>query len=373
MKKLAVIAVTMLFLVPSIGMLSVGTLFSTAGLACAPSTSLGVRAVPDSLTATTRNGDRVTLGRAQLTHAATIITVGAKTEGVGRDDVVIALMAALTESRLRMLANSTAYPASTRYPNDGDGRDYDSLGLFQMRPASGWGSVTQLMSPEYQARAFYGGPSGPNYPSPRGLLDIPRWRALAPGSAAQAVEVSAYPDRYAIFQPVAEAILNSLTGVRADAWSGPEGGADETLSFQAGCLPGFPSDCPASGSAAERGLQPSAQRLVRCVKAAFPQITSMGGKRSSSSSTCAFSDHCIGLAVDFMIPRWRTADGNALGWRIAKWVQDHAEELNVSYVIRDRRKWNPSAGNSWRPYTHPYGNSNPTLAHRDHVHVSVEN
>jgi hypothetical protein len=363
-KKLVVTVVSMLFLLPSIGMVSVGALFSTAALACAPSTSLSVGAIPDSLTATTRSGDRMTLGRAQLTHAATIITVGAQTEGVGRDGVVIALMAALTESRLRMLANSTAYPASTRYPHDGDGRDHDSLGLFQMRPASGWGSVEQLMTPDYQARAFFGGRSGPNYPSPRGLLDIPGWRSLAPGAAAQAVEVSAYPDRYAVFQPVAEAILAALIG---------NIGAVGALDFQAGCLPGLPGDCPASGSAAERGLQPPAQRLLRCVVAAFPEITSIGGKRSSSSPTCRFSDHCRGLAVDFMVPRWNSAQGNALGWRIARWVEAHADELNVSYVIWDSRKWNPRASDRWRPYTHPYGNSNPTLAHRDHVHVSVGN
>jgi murein DD-endopeptidase MepM/ murein hydrolase activator NlpD len=67
------------------------------------------------------------------------------------------------------------------------------------------------MDPTFQARAFYGGPTGPNYPAPRGLLDIPGWQSLDPGAAAQAVEVSAYPDRYQNFQPVAETILTALT------------------------------------------------------------------------------------------------------------------------------------------------------------------
>jgi murein DD-endopeptidase MepM/ murein hydrolase activator NlpD len=125
--------------------------------------------------------------------------------------VLIALMAALTESTLRMLANTSAYPESANHPHDGNGSDHDSLGLFQMRPASGWGTVAELMDPTYQARAFYGGPTGPNYPSPRGLLDIPGWQQMDPGEAAQAVEVSAYPDRYQNYQPVAEAILAALT------------------------------------------------------------------------------------------------------------------------------------------------------------------
>lgn len=67
------------------------------------------------------------------------------------------------------------------------------------------------MDPTYQAAAFFGGPTGPNHGSPRGLLDTPRWEALPKGAAAQAVEVSAHPDRYARFEPVAEQILAALT------------------------------------------------------------------------------------------------------------------------------------------------------------------
>lgn len=102
-------------------------------------------------------------------------------------------------------------PSADPYPNDGDASDHDSLGLFQMRPQAGWGTVPDLMDPVYQARAFFGGPTGPNHPSPRGLLDIPGWQTLSKGEAAQAVEVSAYPDRYANYEPVAEQILTTLT------------------------------------------------------------------------------------------------------------------------------------------------------------------
>ena len=131
---------------------------------------------------------------------------------VGRDGVLIALMAALTESTLRMLANTSAYPESANYPNDGNGGDHDSLGLFQMRPQSGWGTVAELMDTTYQARAFYGGPDGPNHGSPRGLVDIPGWEQMDPAEAAQAVEVSAYPDRYRDYDPVAETILDGGFG-----------------------------------------------------------------------------------------------------------------------------------------------------------------
>jgi murein DD-endopeptidase MepM/ murein hydrolase activator NlpD len=115
-----------------------------------------------------------------------------------------------------MLANTSAYPSSARFPHDGDASDHDSLGLFQMRPAAGWGSVAELMDPRYQAQAFFGGPDGPNNGSPRGLLDVPGWQDLPKGSAAQAVEVSAFPDRYAAYEPVARAILAAITRPGAD-------------------------------------------------------------------------------------------------------------------------------------------------------------
>ena len=137
-----------------------------------------------------------------------------------------------------------------------------------------------------------------------------------------------------------------------------------------GQLPGFDDSCPPSGSAAEHGLRATALHGLRCVKQAFPAISSIGGRRAASSPTCRFSDHCTGLAVDLMIPRWNSRDGNAYGWRVARWVQAHASQLRVKYIIWDARKWNPSAGSGWRPYRHPYGNSNPTLSHRNHVHVS---
>jgi len=211
MRKLALVLIGLLLLGPSTALLGVAVLMNpAANAACLPG-SLTVGPIPDTLTADTLDGTTITLNRTRLTHAATIITTAGTTSGVGRDGAIVALMAALTESRLRMLANSGAYPESADYPNDGDGSDHDSLGLFQMRPQAGWGTVAELMDPGYQARAFYGGPAGPNYPSPRGLLDIPGWQDMDKGEAAQAVEVSAFPDRYRNYEPVAETILRVLT------------------------------------------------------------------------------------------------------------------------------------------------------------------
>jgi murein DD-endopeptidase MepM/ murein hydrolase activator NlpD len=218
-KAALVLGLALLLLGPSLPLLAVAVVMNPAAKAtCLANSGLAVGAIPDSLTARTKDGTPVTLNKKQLTHAATIITVGSRVEGANRDAIVIAIMAALTESTLRMLSNVSAYPESANYPNDGDGGDHDSLGLFQMRHQSGWGTVAELMNPAYQVRAFMGGPTGPNYPSPRGLLDIPGWKSLSRGAAAQAVEVSAFPDRYANWEPVATAILVALTS------SSPSGG-----------------------------------------------------------------------------------------------------------------------------------------------------
>ncbi|MEN8673486.1 M23 family metallopeptidase [Nocardioides sp.] len=217
MKKLVAAALALVLLGPSFALVGIGVLMNPASTAACTVTGNGITIgdVPESLTVTTANGETFTLNNRQLTHAATIIETGAGIDGVTRDGLQIALMAALTESTLRMLANTGTYPESGNYPNDGDGSDHDSLGLFQMRPQSGWGTVADLMDPVYQARAFFGGPDGPNYPSPRGLLDIPGWESMDKGEAAQAVEVSAYPDRYRNYEPVAETILTTLTTTTA--------------------------------------------------------------------------------------------------------------------------------------------------------------
>jgi biotin carboxyl carrier protein len=218
-KKLLIVALALVLLSPMLGLVGVAVLMNPAATAtCTVNAdgSVTIGDVPDELTVNTADGHQVTLDRTQLTHAATIIETGSGIEGVGRDGIQIALMAALTESSLRMLASSQV-PGSEDHPNDGVGSDHDSLGLFQMRPSTGWGSVEELMDSRYQASAFFGGPDGPNAGSPRGLLDIPGWEDMDKGQAAQAVEVSAHPDRYQNYEPAAETILDALTGMATGA------------------------------------------------------------------------------------------------------------------------------------------------------------
>ncbi|WP_232820114.1 C40 family peptidase [Nocardioides allogilvus] len=219
MKVFVAGAAAAVLLAPAAAILGVATLISPAAAGSSSclwdgqaTGSLGVAGpIPPSLSAVNTNGQTVTLHQQQLTRAATIIAVG-KSQNVPARGQLIAIMTALTESSLRVLSNTGAYPESDDLPNDGNGGDHDSLGLFQQRPAAGWGRVAKLMDPVWSSRAFYGGPSGPNHGSPRGLLDIDGWQTMDPGAAAQAVQVSAYPDRYAVNQPIAEKVLATLSG-----------------------------------------------------------------------------------------------------------------------------------------------------------------
>ena len=126
-------------------------------------------------------------------NAQTIVSVG-RGAGVSDAGLVVALAAAAQESALRNV----------------DYGDRDSLGLFQQRPSAGWGTPEQVMDPERASLAFFGGASNPNPGVTRGLLDIAGWESMTLTQAAQAVQISAYPDYYAKWETSAQAWLNEI-------------------------------------------------------------------------------------------------------------------------------------------------------------------
>ncbi|NLT56449.1 MAG: C40 family peptidase [Actinomycetales bacterium] len=122
----------------------------------------------------------------QWANARTIRDVGIAL-GVPPRGLVVAIATAMTESGLRNLDHGHA----------------DSLGLFQQRPSTGWGTPEQIMDPVRSSAAFY-----------RALQKVPGWKTLPLTVAAQRVQISAYPDRYARWEPLATAVVVSLS--RAD-------------------------------------------------------------------------------------------------------------------------------------------------------------
>ena len=269
------------------------------------------------------SGADLALSEEQLRNGGTIVGVGERL-GVPIRGWMIAIATALQESGLRNL-------------NYGD---RDSLGLFQQRPSQGWGTPAQILDPEYAAGEFY-----------RRLLLVPGWESMRLTLAAQAVQRSAFPFAYARWEQLADAFVR---GTGAGAYS---------------CNPAALTQCPTTNLPAEAGLTPDALRVLRCAVAQFG-VRDVGGR--DTGGHIAHSDHYTGRAVDIMIPAWDTAAGRALGWRIAEWARANAGALGVTYVIFDRRIWSTArASEGWRPYTHPSGSNEPTLAHVDHVHVSV--
>lgn len=109
----------------------------------------------------------------------------------------IAIQAGMTESGLRPL-------------NYGD---RDSLGIFQMRPSMGWGTEAQVIDPTYAINKFYDV-----------LLKVPDWENRRPGDSAQAVERSAFPDRYHNWEAMAAFLLSELGQISDPAGCGAGAG-----------------------------------------------------------------------------------------------------------------------------------------------------
>jgi hypothetical protein len=137
------------------------------------------------------------LTQAQMDNAAIIVRVGRELD-IPQFGLTIAVATAMQESNLYNLA-SEVLPESKNYPHQGTGWDHDSVGLFQQRTSSGWGAVEDLMRPAYAAQAFF-----------QALQAVPGWLQLSLSSAAQAVQVSAFPDAYAQHETRAVAVVAAL-------------------------------------------------------------------------------------------------------------------------------------------------------------------
>lgn len=137
--------------------------------------------VPDSTpVAAVTAAPAADLDAEQIGNVQIIIAIGRQL-GIADRGIAIALGTAMQESWLRNL----------------DWGDRDSLGLFQQRPSAGWGSEDEVRDAVRATRVFYGGPADPNGDDTRGLLDVAGWESMTFADAAQSVQISAFPERYA--------------------------------------------------------------------------------------------------------------------------------------------------------------------------------
>jgi cell wall-associated NlpC family hydrolase len=113
-----------------------------------------------------------------------IVAIG-KQRGLPPRAWQIAIQAGMTESRLHNLHYG----------------DRDSLGIFQMRPSQGWGTVAQVTDPVYEINKFYDV-----------LVRVPGWETQRPGDSAQDIERSAFPARYHQWEPLAVNAIGAVGG-----------------------------------------------------------------------------------------------------------------------------------------------------------------
>lgn len=135
----------------------------------------------------------------QLDYARAILAAG-RAMGVSRRGIIIGLATGLVETNLWNYANR-AVPASLTVPYDRIGSDSKSVGIMQQQP-QWWGDGTglDLMVPATAARLFFAE-----------LVKLDYNGAGSPGSYAQAVQRSSYPNRYDERFAEATALYDQIT------------------------------------------------------------------------------------------------------------------------------------------------------------------
>ncbi|MFI7145773.1 hypothetical protein ACIBO2_12710 [Nonomuraea sp. NPDC050022] len=105
--------------------------------------------------------------------------------GLSKRAVAIAIATTIVESSIQNISEEV---------------DHDSLGLFQQRAS--WGSRTQRLNPTWATNAFLD----------KMLRVYPNgsWQTAPIGEVCQAVQVSAYPDRYQVEASDAQIIVNAI-------------------------------------------------------------------------------------------------------------------------------------------------------------------
>ena len=135
--------------------------------------------------ATLSSGDNKEMLSVEQALNAEIITRAAVKRSLPDHAATVAIATAMQETRLMNLSYG----------------DRDSVGLFQQRPSQGWGTKEQLMDETYAANRFYDE-----------LVKVPNWQSVPVEDAAQSVQRSQYPDRYADWTNLARTWAAGLTG-----------------------------------------------------------------------------------------------------------------------------------------------------------------
>ncbi len=139
----------------------------------------------------------------------------------------------------------------------------DSVGVFQERPSQGWGTPQQILNVGYATDQWL-----------HHLLSVQNWQSLSPDGVAQAVERSAFPQRYQQFVEQATTWVQQECGiVSAAALMIPTSGgtsAQPSTSSSAGTIGSAPSTCQAQQARATSTLTAATAGGLRPVQLPVP-------------------------------------------------------------------------------------------------------
>ena len=170
------------------------------------------------------------------------------------DAAILGVACAVVETGpgvIRNLYNVRAPGSQECVPNDGPGHDGSSCGIFQQQNFAEWGTVQQRMNPKQAAGMFFD----------HLARMVPNWRNIEPGSAIQAVQRSAFPDRYSAQIAWATAQVKAVRmakGATSGATLGNTAGSllGAAPSTSSSLVPGMPSLSPTSLASGSRVGKP---------------------------------------------------------------------------------------------------------------------
>ena len=116
------------------------------------------------------------------------------------------------------------------------------------------------------------------------------------------------------------------------------------------------------GVGSERGLQVKTILAERAISARFPEITEIGGVRPDGMKW-----HPEGLAIDVIIPDYRSPAGKSLGDRIVAFVLQNADRFELVHVIWQQTYY-PIGGKAHRMANLGSDDAN----HFTHVHIATK-
>ena len=225
----------------------------------------------------------------------------------------------------------------------GDAAGPDSTGLFQQRDS--WGPVDVRQSPTGATKLFLDA-----------LALVPGWDSMDFNDAAQTVQRSGHPSAYGKWRSLADTVVKDFA---------PEGsivGGDSNPDVKPDLYEPDEND-----PIWKQDLTPDLRNVYKAVKSKWPtEIKDYGANGGGL-------DHATGMALDAMVPNYKSPQGRALGQEIANYFEVNAKKYGVHYIIWANKIW--TDGGTWQAYdgggVYSPDELNDTTLHYDHVHTSV--